>query len=488
MLRMRKLFKLSPGVLLALVILGLPVCQGRNKVQSKAEKIDQLVTAYHDKGQFNGAALVAESGKVIYKKGFGFADFENKILNTSGTRFRIGSLTKSFTAMLVLQLVQRGNIKLDGVISDYLPDYPKQTGAKITIRHLLTHSSGLPDYNSFPEFFTQVQSGLYSNEEIIKRISQYDLKFEPGTGISYSNDGYVLLGAIIEKVTGKPYESVLDENILSPLGIKDSGYSHADARAQRRALGYRKSLNGYEAARYYRESPASGIYSTVGDLYLWDQALYTERLLSEKYWRLMSEPNAAGLTYGWKITETTVEQSHRKLKMIEQDGQVFGFNAVIVRLVADKHLIVLMSNVKTGKLNEIKDTLIKILYGQPYELPKRAIADALSAAIREGGIESALTRYRDLSKNHSDSYYSDEGEINDLGYQLINSKRLVEAIEILKLNTESYPRSSNAFDSLGEAYLLHGDKELAIRSYQRSVKLNPQNTSAVKVIEKLKGQ
>jgi CubicO group peptidase (beta-lactamase class C family) len=488
MLKVRKLFKLSLLVFLALAVLCLPACRARDGMHSKADEIDRLVTAYSERGQFNGGVLVAEAGRVIYKRGFGFADFDNKIPNTADTRFRIGSLTKSFTALLVLQLAERGDLKLDGAISDYLPDYPKQTGSKITIRHLLTHSSGLPDYNSFQDFFIQVQSGRYSNAEIVEKISQYELKFEPGAGVSYSNDGYVLLGAIIEHVTGRSYESVLEENILGPLGMKDSGYSHQDARAQQRALGYRKSLAGYEQTQHYRESPASGIYSTVGDLYLWDQALYGDRLLSDESRRLMLEPNAGGLTYGWKISETTVGPAHRRLKVIEQDGQVFGFNALIVRLVDDKHLIVLVSNVRTGKLRDISDQLVKVLYGQPYELPKQAISDELAAAIREQGIAAALARYHDLSQHHAESYYVDEVEMNDLGYMLINSKRFGEAVEILKLNTALYPQSANAFDSLGEAYLLHGDKDLARISYQKALELNPQNATAVKVIEKLKRQ
>jgi len=473
---------------LALAALCLPACRGRDGVQSRADEIDRLVTAYSERGQFNGAVLVAEAGRVIYKRGFGFADFDNKVPNAADTRFRIGSLTKSFTALLVLQLVERGDLKLDGAVSDYLPDYPKQTGSKITVRHLLTHSSGLPDYNSFPGFFKEVQGGHYSDAELVEQISRYELKFEPGTGVSYSNDGYLLLGAIIERVTGRPYESALEENIFAPLGMKDSGYSRQDAHARQRAPGYRKSLSGYEETPHYRESPASGIYSTVGDLYLWDQALYGDRLLSDEYRRLMFEPNAEGLTYGWKVGEATVEPAHRRLKVIEQDGQVFGYNALIVRLVDDRHLIVLVSNVRTVKLRDMSDQLVKVLYGRPYELPKQSMSDELASALREQGVAAALARYQYLRQHHAESYYTDEAEMNDLGYMLIKSKRFDEAIEVLKLNTALYPQSANAFDSLGEAYLLHGDKELALLSYQKSVELNPRNAAAVRVIEELKRQ
>src|SRR6266446_522482 len=171
--------------------------------QDKAGKIEQLMSLYDQYGQFNGAVLVADNSRVIYKKGFGLANMEWNIPNTPGTKFRLGSITKQFTATLILQLVEQGKIKLDGKLSDYLPDYRKDTGAKVTIHNLLSHTSGVPSYTSLPGFFTNVSRNPFAVDDFIKKYASGDLEFEPGTKFVYSNSGYFLLGAIIEKVTGK---------------------------------------------------------------------------------------------------------------------------------------------------------------------------------------------------------------------------------------------------------------------------------------------
>jgi CubicO group peptidase (beta-lactamase class C family) len=168
--------------------------------------------------------LVADGGKVIYKKGFGMANMEWEIPNQTDTKFRIGSVTKQFTATLVLQLTEEGKIKLDGKITDYLPDYRKDTGDKVTIHHLLNHTSGIPSYTGLPGFFQNESRNPYGVKEFVKKFASGDLEFEPGSKFSYNNSGYFLLGAIIEQVTGKPYARVLQERIFDPLGMKDTGY------------------------------------------------------------------------------------------------------------------------------------------------------------------------------------------------------------------------------------------------------------------------
>ena len=177
--------------------------------QKTAQKIDALVKQYNDYGQFNGSVLVAEKGKIIYEKGFGLANMEWAIPNQPDTKFRIGSVTKQFTAALVLQLVEEGKIKLDGKITDYLTDYRKDTGDKVTIHQLLNHTSGIPSYTNRPDFFAEFSRDPYNITDFVKKFASGDLEFEPGSKYSYNNSGYSLLGAIIEKVTGKSYETVL---------------------------------------------------------------------------------------------------------------------------------------------------------------------------------------------------------------------------------------------------------------------------------------
>jgi CubicO group peptidase (beta-lactamase class C family) len=244
--------------------------------QTKAQKIEALLGQYHEYGQFNGAALVAENGKVIFKKGFGMANMEWDIPNMPDTKFRIGSITKQFTAMLVMQLVEQGKLKLDGKMSDYLPDYPKSTGDKVTIHHLLTHSSGIPSYTGFPNFFRDLSRDPYTPEAFVKTFADSALQFEPGSKFLYNNSGYFLLGAIVEKASGKSFEQALAENILTPLNMKNTGYDHHETVLKKRAAGYEKRLGDYTNAAYLDMSlpyAAGSMYSTVEDLFLWDQAL-----------------------------------------------------------------------------------------------------------------------------------------------------------------------------------------------------------------------
>ena len=257
--------------------------------QTKIEKIHELISACAEYGQFNGSALVAEKGKIIYTKGFGQANMEWDIPNKANTKFRLASISKQFTAMLTVQLVAENKLKLDVPITNYLPGYPKKNGDKITIHHLLTHTSGIPNYTSFPNYRDMMRNP-HKAMEIVNLFADSTLEFSPEEKFAYSNSGYVLLGVIIEKITGKSYEQVLQDKIFSPLKMKNTGYDNHRSILKNRASGYNKNANSFENANYIDMSTpyaAGALYSTVGDMYLWDQALYTEKLMPKKYMDLL---------------------------------------------------------------------------------------------------------------------------------------------------------------------------------------------------------
>lgn len=461
--------------------------------QTKSEKINELMTLFYEYGQFNGAVLVAEQGKVIYKKGFGFANMEWDIPNQADTKFRLASITKQFTSMMILQLVQQGKLKLDGKITEYIPDYPKKTGDNITIHHLLTHSSGIPDYTVFQNYRSNISRNTSTPEAFVKLFADSALLFEPGTRFSYSNSGYFLLGVIIEKITGKPYEQVLQENILSPCNMNSTGYDHPRTILKKRASGYERNGVTYVNTPYLDMSvpySAGALYSTVEDMYLWDQALNTDKLLSEKMRDLLFTPYfpASGFSYGygWNVGNAPVGRTSDSVMVIQHGGGINGFVTLISRIPSDKSLVVLLNNTGSARLDNISRAIRGILYDKPYDLPKKSIADTVWTTITEKGLTSGLELFNELK--HSEIYEVREGEMNMMGYRLLGLNKVKDAIEVLKLNVDAFPKSSNAYDSLGEAYMISGDKELAIQNYKKSVELNPNNTNGIETLKKLQAK
>lgn len=460
--------------------------------QDKAAKIDEVMTAANKYRLFNGSVLVAENGKVIYKKGLGLAQMEWNIPNTTDTKFRLGSITKQFTSALVLQLVDQGKVKLDAKLSEYLPAYRKDIGDKVTVHQLLNHTSGIPSYTGLPGFFNDVSRNPYTVDEFVKKYASNNLEFEPGSKFSYNNSGYFLLGAIIEKVTGQTYEQALKERILDPLGMKNTGYDHHANIIEKRASGYQKVATGYVNAPYLDMSipyAAGSMYSTVEDLYLWDQALYADKVVSASSKELMYKPTLGDYAYGWVITKAKLGTGSETVSKIAHGGGINGFNTVIVRFPEQKHLIVMLDNTSQGgNLGRLERALTNILFNQPYETPRMPIADMLHKTISDRGIEAGLAQFRDLKASQGNVYDFSEPELNTLGYQLLRERKLKEAIEVFKLNVELYPKGFNTYDSLGEAYMVSGNNELAALNYKKSLELNAQNTNATEMLKRLESK
>ena len=484
----------SKHSLLKIIFIGIVIQLAAQNVsfgQTKPEKLNELINLYTDYGQFNGSVLVAEKGEVIYKNGFGMANMEWDILNQPDTKHRLASITKQFTSMLIIQLVEQGKLKLDVPIITYLPDYPKSNGKKITLHHLLAHSSGIANYTSFPNFFKDYSRDPCSPEEFVDVFADSTLEFTPGEKFAYSNSGYFLLGVIIEKVTGKSYEQVLQENILTPLKMNNTGDEHHGTILKNRASGYEKNGSGYINTPYLDMSTlyaASSLYSTVEDLYLWDQALYKDELLSKKYMDLLFTPHISAFGshygYGWIVSKIHIEGVNDSLLVISHGGGIDGFNTLISRIPSDKNLVVLFNNTGEAALNEINTTITSILYGTAYDMPKMSLANTLLEVITKQGIEAGLEQFKEFKD--SDIYSIKENEMNRAGYQLLQSEKVKEAIEVFKLNVESFPESGNVYDSLGEAYMKAGNKELAITNYRKSLELNPNNNNAKEILKQLK--
>jgi CubicO group peptidase (beta-lactamase class C family) len=458
--------------------------------QSPSRRIDELVRAYHEQSRFHGAVMVAHKGRVIYRKGFGWANAEWQARNTPATRFRIGSVTKQFTAMLVLMLAEEGKLRLDGTIRDYLPEYPAAQGDRVTVHQLLTHTSGIPSYTNLPGFMTEVSRNPATPAEFLHRFDTLPFEFPPGREFRYNNSGYFVLGVIIERLEGEPYDRVLRRRILEPLGLNETGYDWSADIIPQRASAYRQTLGGLRHAEYLDMSlpyAAGSMYSTVDDLWRWDQALAAGKLLSAESYRLMEAghvvagPGSYG--YGWFVDRVDRGPGRDSATALWHTGGINGFAAMNYRIPEDGVAIIWLDNSSQG--SPLHDRIRDILYGLPYELPRPSIARALLPLIRDQGAATGIRQYRELRARSPAAFDFREPELNTLGYALLRGGRVADAVAIFALNVEMYPAGANTYDSLGEAYLAAGDTALARANYRRSLELNPQNGNAAAILRRI---
>ena len=482
----------KPALLILFLFIG-----KMHVAQSKSEDIGKIMTRYNAIGQFNGLILVAEHGKVIYEKAFGKASYEWDINNALDTKMEIASITKTFTALMVMQLIEQGKIKLEGTIADYLIDYNGEKASQITVDHLLRHSSGLQrdiaDFpvtgNDFPDIVAKINEEFFSLEEQIHLIAKRALLFEPGTKYSYSSDGYAVLGRIIEKVTRLSYEQALQQLILDPLRLANTGYKDHYAVIAKKAQGYVKSYEGIKRGRQIGISPAGGMYSTLRDLFRWEQALYTDQLISQRSKDIIFTKTPYVVGYGWQISTNYFNSTADSITMIRCTGSLPGYNLLVVRFPQHRKTIILMENLKQPVYRQfdVVKTVASALFKKPYNLPKPSLADAMLEAIRKGGVKKAMLLYDENLK--TGGYAINEGEINGIGYFLLNERKQVdEAIAVFQVNVQLFPRSANTYDSLAEGYMRKGDKQKAIFYYEESMRLDPGNDNAKQMIEKLKQQ
>jgi CubicO group peptidase (beta-lactamase class C family) len=453
----------------------------------RAAKIDKLMLQYVECCSFTGTVLVSDHDKVIFEKGYGLANREWNISNTPDVKFRLGSITKQFTSMLIMQQVGKGTVKLDGHLSDYLPYYRQDTGSKVTISQLLSHTSGIPSFTDNPKFLADVSRNYYAVDDFVKLFCSGDLQFEPGTKFHYDNSGYFLLGAILEHVTGKTYEALVKENIFVPLGMNESGYDHYAEILPKRASGYQQDLNGIVNAPYLDMAlpyAAGSLYSTVEDLYKWDQALYTDKLVSNDLKQKLFTPNLENYGYGWEIVTIPANEPGGGQVMISHEGGISGFNTIEQRFVGDHDLIVIFNNTPGADLADMAKGIRAIVYGKEPAAPKRSLVRDLGKTVVNRGVDAAIAQYRQLKQTNPNGYDFGEPALNVIGCMLLEKGRDADAIAILKLNVEEYPKSGNVYDSLADAYAKDGQKEQAIANYRKALEIDPKNQNAA---DKLKG-
>jgi len=322
-------------------------------------RMEQVIQSFVSGQHFMGSVLVARGNEVIVNKGYGFANLEWDIPNSPTTKFRLGSITKQFTAALVLFLEERGKLKVSDPVKKYMPDAPAAWD-KITIFNLLTHTSGIPSFTDFPDY-ASVEPFTTTPEQLVKRFRDKPLDFPPGEKWSYSNSGYVLLGYLIEKISGGSYAKFVQENIFTPLGMKDSGYDSNSAIIPRRAAGYSPGPDGPINAGYINMTvplSAGGLYSTTEDLLRWEQGLFGGKLLSPASLQKMTTPFKEDYACGLMVLTTN---GH---KVIAHGGGIEGFNTMLAYYPEDKLTVIVLSNINGQAPQDIASKLGALAHGE----------------------------------------------------------------------------------------------------------------------------
>lgn len=345
------------ALIVALLVATLPQASSLSDRTEDQDNVARRMDQFVSSRDFSGAVLVARDGHVLFQRAYGLANRENDVPNELETKFRLGSVTKQFTAMGVMLLVERGKVRISDRVCDYIDNCPKAWSG-ITLGHLLTHTSGIPDFADFPDNDHYARLPM-TPLETIARFRDKPLDFSPGQQFSYSNSGYLLLGYIIERASGEKYEEFLRKNIYEPLGMSGSGYDHPWIILKGRASGYaRKDGQIVNAMIMEMDTPfgAGSMYSTVEDLLRWDQALYTEKLVSRKSLAQVFTPYQGPYPavqpwlrgflsrhrygYGWFITKWFGRD------LVWHAGLISGFCSAILRYTQDHTLVVVLENME----------------------------------------------------------------------------------------------------------------------------------------------
>jgi CubicO group peptidase (beta-lactamase class C family) len=343
--------------------------------QDTSAKFEEYLSALAKQDRFTGSVLVAREGKVLFSKGYGMANLEFDIPNTPQTKFRLGSVTKQFAAASILLLQERGKLSVQDPVCKYVENCPK-AWEPITVHHLLSHTSGIPNFTSFPDYSKTMMMPA-TVDSLIARFKDKPLDFQPLEKWNYSNSGYILLGHIIEKASGESFESFLHKNILDPLKMQNTGYDLHHKILKNRATGYSQTASGKVNSVYLDMTiphAAGAMYSTTEDLYLWNEALFGDKLLAAKSREALMTVVKNDYAYGVSVNKTL------NRTMVSHGGGINGFNTFLARFPVEKVTIVVLRNIDGGSPGpgKISSDLAAILFGEKYEMP--AVAAVAKAA------------------------------------------------------------------------------------------------------------
>ncbi|MDJ0644511.1 MAG: serine hydrolase [Flavobacteriaceae bacterium] len=440
-----------------------------------AQRADSMIQNYIDLDIFSGIVLVAKEGNMLYHKAFGLADRSTSRPNELTTLFDIGSMNKTFTSVVVKQLIAEGKLRFDDLLTDHIKGFKDADARKITIRHLLNHESGFGDYHT-PDYFDLPRSER-TLDAIVQRSKSSELLFEPGEEQEYSNLGYVILGAIIEKVSdNKSYFENVKERILTPLNLKHTYLHHFVGLDSVIAKGYYFSPLGQlkeSAPIQDLPNPDGGFLSTTEDIMRFYRSYYNDTLLvsasmksKDEVFKYLNELPSGKATGAF--------------------GGFDGFNTALYQILSEDVTIIVFANMDEPVAELIALDLLRIHRGETTNNPQLPAIQNVRINFEKHGSQYIKEHFEELITNF---HPTDPKDIilNMLGYAyLYEANNPLKAIEIFQLNTQLFPDVANCWDSYGEGLLRNKQTAEAISAYEKALQLNPDSESTKNILEKLR--
>lgn len=471
------------------------------------QEIKDFFSTLDKNNLFNGSVLISKSGEDIFSNYYGFSNMEKKEKITEKSQFPIASVSKTFTATAILQLKQKGKLKLDDPVQKYLQDFPYPN---ISIRHLLSNTSGLGhEYHLFDDIIEQQPEKIITNEDIIPVLIQNKtpLSFSPGDKWEYNNVNFCLAALIVEKIAGISLREYLEKNIFSPAKMNDTFLP------KNRKLKEPKQVELYTYPNFYSLEVVNvqtlkepfliseksnfygngGIVSTALDLQKYQKALFSYKLLDKKEldealrpsklndgkiasYRFEDKEISYGL--GWEMYS---DESNGKI--VFHDGSITGLTSILMHNIDKNQTVILLSN-SASPMFTLSNAISQLINNKPYVIPVQNLSRVYGSLLEAGNKEKANQLIEEYLKNPS-GYNATERDFNRLGYQFLRLQKNDNSLQTFASAVLIFPKSSNIYDSYGETLLQCGKKEDAIKMYQKSVELNPDNENGKKVLKEL---
>jgi CubicO group peptidase (beta-lactamase class C family) len=355
------------------------LCAHLSLAQADVARMDEIVQSYVNAKTFMGSVLVAQGQRILLDHGYGYANLEWQVPNTPDTKFRLGSITKQFTAASILLLKEQGKLRLDAPVKTYMADAPAAWD-HVTIYNLLTHTSGIPSFTDFPDFPAS-EATPTTPEQLVARFRDKPLDFQPGQSWKYDNSGYVLLGYLIQKISGTPYPEFLETHLFKPLGMNESDYDSSATVILHHASGYSPGPNGPVHAGYTDMTvpyAAGALYSTTHDLWRWEQSLFGGKVVSAESLKEMTTPFKNDYAFGLYVRTVNGRT------VISHAGGIEGFNTQLAYYPADSLTVVVLANLNGSAPGAIERYLAAVVHGEKVVLPSERKVVTVSPKVLAG--------------------------------------------------------------------------------------------------------